>query len=67
MSESDGRVIGTTILQDSGKRGFNLVIVSEGYQQAELPTFATDAKAFMDKFFMTPRSIRTRLGSTSIG
>jgi hypothetical protein len=53
MSERDGRVIGTTILQDSGKRGFNLVIVSEGYKQAELPTFATDAKAFMDKFFLT--------------
>jgi IgA peptidase M64 len=54
MSERDGRVIGTTILQDSGKRGFNLVIVSEGYKQAELPTFATDAKTFMDNFFLTP-------------
>lgn len=54
MSERDGRIVGTTTLQDNGNKRFNLVIVGDGYQEAELPTFATDAQSFMDKFFQAP-------------
>lgn len=50
MGATDGRVIGTTKIVDHGDNAerWNLVIVAEGYREAELPQFATDARSFVD-------------------
>ena len=55
MSAADGVVIGTTKIVDHGAatNRFNLVIVAEGYQQNELPQFATHAQQFADRLFNT--------------
>ena len=56
MSAADGMVVGTTKLVDHGPDSdrWTLVILSEGYQQAELPKFHTDADAFVTRLFATP-------------
>jgi hypothetical protein len=56
MGASDGRVIGTTQILDNGDPSdrWNLVIVSEGYQESELPQFETDAQSFVDLLAVTP-------------
>ena len=56
MSAADGSVVGTTKLVDHGPDAdrWTLVILSEGYQQAELPKFHTDADAFVTRLFATP-------------
>jgi hypothetical protein len=55
MGTADGRVIGTTRILDHGpdNRRFNLVLLSEGYQQAQLTQFATDAQAFVQSLQAT--------------
>lgn len=56
MGSADGRIIGTTKIVDNGDAAerWNLVIVSEGYQESELSDFATDAQTFVDTFAVTP-------------
>jgi hypothetical protein len=55
MSATDGTVVGTTKVVDHGSPAerFNLVIVSEGYQQGELGQFATHTQQFVDRLFDT--------------
>ena len=50
MGVADGTVIGITKILDNGPASdrFNIVLVAEGYQAAELPTFALDAQHFLD-------------------
>ncbi len=56
MGASDGRVVGTTRIVDNGdvSERWNLVIVAEGYREAELPQFAIDAQSFVDTLAATP-------------
>jgi hypothetical protein len=50
MGSGDGTVIGITKIMDNGPASdrFNIVLVAEGYQAAELPQFALDAQHFLD-------------------
>ena len=56
MSAADGVVVGRTKIVDDGQDNARwcLVILSDGYRTAELPTFRADAAAFVDKLFATP-------------
>ena len=56
MSTSDGTVKGIQKIVDHGDDAlrWNIVILSEGYKDAELPTFLTDARAFANSFSTTP-------------
>jgi hypothetical protein len=56
MSNTDGSVIGNTQIINNGptNRRWNLVILGDGYQNGELPKFATDAQSFVTKLFATP-------------
>jgi hypothetical protein len=56
VSAADGVVVGRTKLVDHGADGARwcLVITSDGYKTAELPTFHADAASFVDKLFATP-------------
>lgn len=56
MGVTDGMVLGATKIVDSGpaSQKFNLVLLSDGYRQAELGQFATDAQDFVDALFATP-------------
>jgi IgA Peptidase M64/FG-GAP-like repeat len=55
MSTKDGSVLGTTQVVDNGPSSvrFDLVIMGDGYQSAQLAQFATDAQAFVTKLFAT--------------
>jgi hypothetical protein len=56
MSTSDGSIIGTTKIVDHGSaaRRFNIVILGDGYQMAQLTEFANDATSFVNTLFATP-------------
>lgn len=56
MGATDGHVVGTTKLIDHGADAdrWNLVILAEGYQEAELPQFHAAAGLFAEKLFTTP-------------
>ena len=56
MGTSDGQVLGTTQIVNNGSpaRRFNLVLISDGYQAAQMTQFATDAQSFVDALFATP-------------
>lgn len=56
MGTSDGTVLGLTKIRDAGPPNtrWNLVIVSDGYQAAQMAQFATDAQDFVDRLFMEP-------------
>ena len=56
MSAADGTIIGTTKLVDHGPdaRRWTMVILAEGYRQAELDKFRLDANAFIDQLSRTP-------------
>ena len=55
MSAADGIVVGTTKIVDNGDaaKRFNIVLVAEGYTNAQLGQFATDAQKFVDELFST--------------
>jgi hypothetical protein len=55
MSASDGRVVGTTKIVDHGPAAarWNVVVLSEGYREAELSQFAGDARRFADTLLAT--------------
>ena len=55
MSASDGTIVGTTQILDNGPaiRRFNIVLLSEGYQQAQLGQFANDANDFVARLSRT--------------
>jgi hypothetical protein len=55
MGTSDGRVVGTTKFVDHGlpQDLLNVVVVAEGYRQAELGSFANHAQAFANRLFAT--------------
>jgi len=56
MSAADGTVVGTTQIVNHGLASdrWNLVIVGDGYRNAELPQFAVHAQQFVDALFTTP-------------
>ena len=56
MGNADGAVLGLTKIVDHGSPAdrWNLVITGDGYQQAELATFATDADDVVNALFATP-------------
>ena len=56
MTAADGVVVGTTKLVDHGPDSarWTLVLLAEGYQQAELAKFHADADAFVSRLFSTP-------------
>lgn len=56
MGASDGEVLGITQIAENGgtDERFNLVLVAEGYQEAELGEFATDCEHFLDGLLETP-------------
>src|SRR5262245_48926546 len=56
MSAADGTVLGMTKLRDAGPPSvrWNLVIVSEGYQAAQMAQFATAAQSVTDRLFQEP-------------
>src|SRR4051812_2061041 len=51
MSTADGRVLGLTKIADAGPVSlcWNLVLVSDGYTQAQMPQFTSDAAAIRDR------------------
>ena len=55
MGASDGKVLSTTKIVDhkSADTGFNLVILSDGFQESEMPAFETVAQNFVDLFQIT--------------
>jgi hypothetical protein len=55
MGSGDGSVIGTTKIMDHGSASerWNLVIIGDGYRNAELSTFATDANNVVTTMFAT--------------
>ena len=55
MTVNDGAVVGTTQIVDSGPRNerWNVVMLGDGYQQAQLAGFADDCRAFVDTLFAT--------------
>lgn len=55
MSASDGSIVGTTLILDNGRdiQRFNIAVLSEGYQTAQLGQFATDAAAFVSSLGRT--------------
>jgi IgA Peptidase M64 len=50
MGTSDGKVLGSSKIVDAGPpaKRWNVVIVSEGYTESEMPLFASDAKQVAD-------------------
>jgi hypothetical protein len=55
VSAADGHVVSTTKIVDHGPASlrWNLVILSEGYKAAELPSFHTHCTRFVDVLFAT--------------
>jgi hypothetical protein len=55
MTADDGTVISTTKVVDNGSpfSRFNIVILSDGYQQSQLGTFANDVMAFVQRLATT--------------
>jgi hypothetical protein len=55
VSTADGTVVGTAKIVDHGSAAsrFNLVLLSDGYRQAELGQFAADAQQFVNSLFST--------------
>jgi hypothetical protein len=56
MGTSDGTIIGATKVVDHGPDAdrFNLVFLSDGYQNTEMAQFAADVQEFIDYFFTVP-------------
>jgi len=56
MSAVDGVVGATTKIVDHGPDAarWTMVILAEGYRDAELPKFRADAQAFVDQLYRTP-------------
>jgi IgA Peptidase M64 len=56
MSTADGRVVGATKIIDRGPDSarWDLVLVAEGYTQAQLAQFATDAQNLAQQILATP-------------
>lgn len=56
MGIEDGAVVGLAKIVDAGPpaKRWNLVIVAEGYRQAELGQFAIDARSLADRLFLEP-------------
>jgi hypothetical protein len=56
VSTGDGRVLGTTKLVDNGPpaRRWNVVVMGDGYRQAELGRYAADASRVVDVLLGTP-------------
>jgi hypothetical protein len=55
-SPADGTIVRTVQIVDKGQASthFNIVLLAEGYRQAELPVFAQHARAFADFLARTP-------------
>lgn len=55
MTTSDGRVVGTTQIVDHGPAAvrWNIAIMGDGYQEAQLPQYAADVRAIVDTLLAT--------------
>src|ERR1044071_4017562 len=64
MSRADGRVIGTTKIVNNGapERRWNIVILSDGFVEAEMTLFAAAASNFATAILTTPPYNRLRNG-----
>src|SRR5256885_391897 len=64
MSTTDGRVVATVKILDSGpvELRWNLVILSDGYREPELPSFAQHAQAIAVKLLSTAPFDRLKSG-----
>ncbi len=62
MTTSDGRVLGTTTVVDSGppSRRWNLVLLGDGFREAELGEYEAAVRRFVDRLFATPPFDRLR-------
>src|SRR5437588_241843 len=56
MSTADGTVLGTTQVLSNGPTSekWNLVILSEGYRNAEMTKFHSDAQSFVERLVAVP-------------
>lgn len=56
MSTSDGRVLGTTRILDNGPdtRRWNLVLMGDGFREAELGAYHAHCQGFVDHLLATP-------------
>ncbi|HEX8285700.1 MAG TPA: M64 family metallopeptidase [Pyrinomonadaceae bacterium] len=56
MGTSDGRVIGSAKILDNGpdSRRWTVVVLPDGYREAELPQFAADAQQLVNTLSVTP-------------
>ena len=56
MGIADGAVVGLTQIVNNGpaSKRMNIVLVAEGYQQAQLGKFADRAQQFVNRLFVTP-------------
>ena len=64
MSRADGRVIGTTRIVNNGaaERRWNIVILGDGFVEAEMPLFASAASNIASLILLTPPYSRLRNG-----
>jgi hypothetical protein len=55
MTTADGRVVSTTRIVDSGpaNQRWNLVVLGDGYQEAQLGQYAADVQRFIDALLAT--------------
>jgi hypothetical protein len=65
MGTSDGSILGTTKIVDSGPNGsrFNVVLMGDGYQSSQMAKFAQDAQTFVNTLLATSpfNALRARI------
>jgi hypothetical protein len=56
MTIADGQIVGTTKIVDNGpaSQRWNIAIMGDGYQAAQLGQYATDVQAIVNTFLATP-------------
>jgi len=64
VSTADGRIVRTVKVLDNGPAEvrWNLVVMGDGYREAELPAFAEHAQSIADKLIATPPFDRLKSG-----
>ncbi len=64
MSTADGHVIATVKIVDNGpaELRWNVVVLGDGYREADLPSFALNAQAISEKLLATPPFDQLRSG-----
>ena len=56
MTTADGQIVGTTKIVDNGpaSQRWNIAVMGDGYQAAQLGQYATDVQAIVNTFLATP-------------